>query len=150
MIKFASMKHAHQIELIAVDLTTSLLLPYVDGGISAGFPSPALDFMDLKIDLNKYLIKHPSATFYGRVKGSSMKNAGIDDGDLLIIDKSLYPKNNDIAVCVIDGEFTAKRIRLTKNELWLIPENEAYTAIQVTEDNDFVIWGIVTHVIKCL
>lgn len=144
------MKHAHQIELIAVDLTTSLLLPYVDGGISAGFPSPALDFMDLKIDLNKYLIKHPSATFYGRVKGSSMKNAGIDDGDLLIIDKSLYPKNNDIAVCVIDGEFTAKRIRLTKNELWLIPENEAYTAIQVTEDNDFVIWGIVTHVIKCL
>jgi DNA polymerase V len=150
LIKFASMKHAHQIELIAVDLTTSLLLPYVDGGISAGFPSPALDFMDLKIDLNKYLIKHPSATFYGRVKGSSMKNAGIDDGDLLIIDKSLYPKNNDIAVCVIDGEFTAKRIRLTKNELWLIPENEAYTAIQVTEDNDFVIWGIVTHVIKCL
>jgi len=125
-----------------------LALPYVEEGISAGFPSPALDFVDLSIDLNRHLIKHPSATFYGRVKGDSLINAGISNGDLLIIDRSIEPANGKIAVCYIDGEFTAKRIQISRNEVWLIPENEAYQPIRVTEDNDFMIWGIVTHVIK--
>jgi len=120
----------------------------VEEGISAGFPSPALDFVDLSIDLNRHLIKHPSATFYGRVKGDSLINAGISNGDLLIIDRSIEPANGKIAVCYIDGEFTAKRIQISRNEVWLIPENEAYQPIRVTEDNDFMIWGIVTHVIK--
>tara|TARA_R110002096_G_scaffold394733_1_gene590019 strand:+ start:3287 stop:3733 length:447 start_codon:yes stop_codon:yes gene_type:complete len=127
---------------------TELELPIVTEGISAGFPSPALDFVDLSIDLNKHLIKHPSATFYGRVKGHSLKNAGIDDGDLLVIDRSLEPINDKIAICFIEGEFTAKRIKLSNNELWLMPENDDYQPIKVELEDNFLVWGIVTHVIK--
>lgn len=136
------------IDIFSANTETELALPYVDNGISAGFPSPALDFVDLSIDLNRHLIKNPSATFYGRVKGDSLKNAGISNGDLLIIDRSLEPTNGKIAVCYIDGEFTAKRIQISKKEILLIPENENYQPIRVTEENNFLIWGIVTHVIK--
>ena len=122
----------------------------VSGGISAGFPSPALDFVDLTIDLNKHLVKHPSSTFYGRVKGQSMKNDGINEGDLLVIDKSLEPVNGKIAVCFLDGEFTVKKIKLKKDVCWLMPANENYKPIKVTPENDFIIWGIVAHVIKSL
>tara|TARA_R110001592_G_scaffold363221_1_gene681576 strand:+ start:5762 stop:6211 length:450 start_codon:yes stop_codon:yes gene_type:complete len=138
----------NELDIFSVNTETELNLPFVDSGISAGFPSPALDFVDVSIDLNKHLIKHPSATFYGRVKGESLKNAGINNNDLLIIDRSLEPTNNKIAVCFIDGEFTAKRIKIAKNEIWLYPENDDYQPIMVNEDNDFLIWGIVTHVIK--
>lgn len=141
--------HAGSIlDIFSADTETELILPFVSEGISAGFPSPALDFIDLSIDLNKHLIKHPSATFYGRVKGDSLKNAGIHNGDLLIIDRSLEPINGKIAVCYIDGEFTAKRIKIEKTIIWLIAENENYQPIKVTKENDFLIWGIVTHVIK--
>jgi len=126
----------------------SVALPLADQGISAGFPSPADDFLDLSIDLNKELIKHPYATFYGRVRGDSMTGAGLDDGDLLIIDKSLEPQDGKIAVCFIDGEFTVKRIKLDKDSLWLMPENKKYKPLKVTEDNEFIIWGVVTSVIK--
>ena len=136
------------IDIFSADTETELELPFVDDGISAGFPSPALDFVDLSIDLNKHLIKNPSATFYGKVKGDRLKNAGIHNGDLLIIDRSLEPTNGKIAVCYIDGQFTAKRIKLEKNCAWLIAENENYQPIKVTEENNFLIWGIVTHVIK--
>lgn len=136
------------IDIFSAETETELELPYVDDGISAGFPSPALDFVDLTIDLNRHLIKNPSATFYGRVKGDSLKNAGIWNGDLLIIDRSLEPTNGKIAVCYIDGEFTAKRVQISKKEILLIPENENYQPIRVTEENNFLIWGIVTHVIK--
>lgn len=136
------------IDIFSADTEIELNLPFVDNGISAGFPSPALDFVDISIDLNKHLIKHPSATFYGRVKGDSLKNAGIHNGDMLIIDRSLEPQNGKIAVCYIDGEFTAKRIKIEKDVVWLIAENENYPPIKVTEANDFLIWGIVTHVIK--
>jgi DNA polymerase V len=131
-----------------ISITTQLELPFVAAGIKAGFPSPAMDFIDVTIDLNKHLIKHPSSTFYGKVKGDSMKNLGIHDEDILIIDKSLKPESNKIAVCVIDGEFTLKQIRIEKTMCWLIPANEDYQPIRVTEDNDFLIWGIVTYVIK--
>lgn len=136
------------IDIFSADTDTALELPFVDNGISAGFPSPALDFVDVTIDLNRHLIKNPAATFYGRVKGDSLKNAGISNDDLLIIDRSLEPINGKIAVCYIDGEFTAKRIQINKKEIWLIPENEDYQPIRITEENDFLIWGIVTHVIK--
>jgi DNA polymerase V len=136
------------IDIFSAETGTELELPFVDTGISAGFPSPAVDFIDLSIDLNKHLIKHPSATFYGRVKGDSLKNAGIDNGDLLIIDRSLEATNGKIAICYIDGEFTAKRIKISKKDLYLIPENENYQPIQITSANNFLIWGIVTHVIK--
>lgn len=127
---------------------SSVALPLVSEAISAGFPSPAMDFVDISIDLNKHLITHPSSTFYGRVKGDSMKDDGIHDGDLLVIDKSLEPTDGKIAVCYIDGEFTVKKIKLEKDTCWLIPANDKYKPIQVTEENNFLIWGIVTFVIK--
>ncbi|WP_418510962.1 LexA family protein [Corallibacter sp.] len=138
------------IEFYGADVSTLLELPFVANGISAGFPSPADDFLDINIDLNKHLIKNPSTTFYGRVRGDSMIDAGIHDGDLLIIDKSLEPTNNKIAVCFIDGEFTVKRISIEKDCVWLIAENQNYKPIKVTKDNEFMIWGIVTNVIKQL
>ena len=127
---------------------SSIEIPMLSTGISAGFPSPALDFIDLTIDLNRHIIKRPSSTFFGRVKGHSMKDIGIHDGDLLVIDKSISPKNDKIAVCYIDGEFTIKRILIEKDCCWLIPANDAYKPVKVTVENDFQIWGIVTHVIK--
>jgi len=136
------------IDIFSANTETSLELPFINSAISAGFPSPALDFIDVSIDLNKHLIKNPAATFYGRVKGVSLINAGINDGDLLIIDRSVEPSNGKIAVCYIDGEFTAKRIKILKQEVWLMPENESYQSIKVSKENDFLIWGIVTHVIK--
>jgi DNA polymerase V len=147
-MKIINIQSTTSIDFYSASIETELELPMITGGISAGFPSPALDFIDLTIDLNKQLIKHPSSTFYGRVKGLSMKDAGISDGDLLVIDKSLEPKNGKIAVCFIDGEFTIKRIKLEKDCCWLMPENKDYTPIKVTEENDFLVWGIVTHVIK--
>ena len=89
-------------------------IPFVEAGISAGFPSPALDFTQNRIDLNRELIKNPSSTFYGKVKGDSMTKVGIDNGDLLVIDRSLEPTNNKIAVCYIDGEFNVKRIKIER------------------------------------
>ena len=136
------------LEIYSADTASALVLPFVDGGISAGFPSPADDFLDAAIDLNKEFVKNPSTTFYGRVKGDSMINAGLNSGDLLIIDKSLEPVNNKIAVCFIDGEFTVKRIKIERDVVWLVAENEKYQPIKVTSDNDFLIWGIVTTVIK--
>ena len=138
------------LQIYTTNTTTKLSLQLVENGISAGFPSPADDFLDSSIDLNKALIKNKDATFYGRVKGDSMIGGGLNDGDLLIIDKSLEPKNGKIAVCFIDGEFTVKRIKLEKNLVWLMPENKKYQPIKVTSDNDFVIWGIVTNVIKAV
>jgi|SRR5690606_10761913 len=140
--------NTNAITFFGADVSTELKLPFVVEGISAGFPSPADDFLDINIDLNKHLIKNPSTTFYGRVRGNSMMDAGIHDGDLLIIDKSLEPLNNKVAVCFIDGEFTVKRIKIEKDIIWLIAENKDYKPIKVTKDNDFIIWGIVTNVIK--
>lgn len=136
------------LEIFSIDPSSHLPLPYADEGIKAGFPSPSQDYMEMAIDLNKELIKHPSSTFYGRVKGNSMKDAGVQDGDVLIIDKSLEPQTGDMAVCYIDGEFTLKYIHITREAVWLKPANDEYQPIKVTADNDFIIWGIVTYVIK--
>ncbi|RMZ51427.1 LexA family transcriptional regulator [Flavobacteriaceae bacterium PRS1] len=149
-MKLRSLYTTKTIEFYRSNHATKLKLPFVSNGISAGFPSPADDFLDINIDLNKHLIKNPSTTFYGRVKGDSLKDAGIHDGDLLIVDKSLEPTNGKIAVCFIDGEFTVKRIKIEKDIVWLIAENKDYPPIKVTKDNDFVIWGIVINVIKYL
>ena len=149
-MKVKYLHNTKPIQFFKTDVSSYLKLPFVANGISAGFPSPADDFLDINIDLNKYLIKNPTTTFYGRVSGNSMIDAGINDGDLLIIDKSLEPKNNKIAVCFIDGDFTVKRISIEKDCVWLIAETQNYKPIQVTKDNDFIIWGIVTNVIKNL
>lgn len=147
-MKLLSKITTRNLDIFPVSVDTVLEIPVVSTAISAGFPSPALDFIDLSIDMNKHLIKRPSSTFYGRVKGESMKDVGITDGDLLVIDKSITPKNDQIAVCYVDGEFTIKKIKFEQDICWLIPANDAYQPIRVTSQNDFLIWGIVTHVIK--
>jgi DNA polymerase V len=121
---------------------------FIDAGISAGFPSPAEDFKQQRLSLDKELVKNKEATFYARVSGQSMIGAGIEDNDLLVIDRSLEPEHNRIAVCFLDGEFTVKRLKVDKDEVWLQPENPNYPIIRITEENDFIIWGIVTNVIK--
>jgi len=136
------------IEIYRSSDKTKLSLPFADGGIKAGFPSPAQDFMDSAIDLNKELIKNPSSTFFGRVNGDSMKDLGIHNKDLLVIDKSLEVNSGKIAVCYIDGEFTLKQIKIEKDCCLLLPANKNYPPIKVTEENDFLVWGILIHVIK--
>jgi len=121
---------------------------FLDTGISAGFPSPAEDFKEERISLDRELIKNKEATFFAKVSGQSMIGAGLDDNDLLVIDRSLEPSHNKIAVCFLDGEFTVKRLKVDAEGVWLQPENPNYPIIRITDANDFVIWGIVTNVIK--
>ncbi len=136
--------------LYSADLSSELELLFADQGIRAGFPSPAQDYMSESIDLNQELIRHPATTFYARAVGDSMKGCGIDDGDLLVIDKAISPQNGDIVVAYIDGEFTLKKVRLEPDGscLWLIPANDEYPPIKVTDENDFIIWGVLTYNIK--
>lgn len=124
-------------------------VPIVEG-IRAGFPSPAVDYTEPTLDLNRYVIKNPASTFYARITGDSMIGADIHDGDIVVIDKSLEPKDGNIAVCFIDGEFTLKRILLEKGRLWLQPANPKFKPIEITEENHFIVWGIVTHIVKQL
>tara|TARA_B100001113_G_C20890627_1_gene526809 strand:+ start:70 stop:501 length:432 start_codon:yes stop_codon:yes gene_type:complete len=120
----------------------------VEQGISAGFPSPADDFKEIRISLDKELVKNSESTFYARVSGDSMIEAGLDDSDLIVIDRSLDPENGKIAVCFIDGEFTVKTIKKEENKIFLMPQNKIYKPIEVEEGNELIIWGIVTYVIK--
>lgn len=142
----------------------------MESGVHAGFPSPAQDYMNSFIDLNKELVRHPAATFFVRVVGDSMVDADVNEGDVLVVDKSIEPKEGDMAVCFLDGEFALKFISfrnpagascpvkaskpgvsydiLRHQRLWLLPANEKYPPIEVTESNDFTVWGVVTYVIK--
>ena len=122
----------------------------INQGISAGFPSPADDFKEIRISLDKELVKNQESTFYARVSGSSMEDAGISDGDLLVIDRSIIPENNKIAICFLDGEFTVKRIVKKDNKLFLKAESRYYKTIEVNTENKLLIWGIVTYVIKSI
>lgn len=132
------------------------LAPMAEEGIHAGFPSPAQDYMSRCIDLNKELVRHPAATFYGRVVGDSMVDAGVEEGDILVIDRSLEACEGDMAVCFVDGEFALKYISFHTPEghagsgkcLWLLPANSAYPPIKVDESSSFTVWGVVTYVIK--
>ena len=124
--------------------------PFSGSSVSAGFPSPADDFKESRISLDATLVKNKEATFYARVSGKSMINAGLDDGDLLVVDRSLEAENGKIVVCFIDGEFTVKRLQKEKNKLFLMPENASYKPIEITEATDLQIWGVVTYVIKSI
>lgn len=140
-------------------------------GIHAGFPSSAQDYMSGVVDLNRELVRHPEATFYGRVVGDSMSDAGVSEGDVLVIDKSLEPKEGDMVVCCVDGEFALKHISfrppvdgvrgtrsvrkepvsyniLQRRDIWLLPANPKYKPIHIEEGNDFTVWGVVTYIIK--
>ena len=120
----------------------------IEEGISAGFPSPADDFKEIRISLDRELVKNKESTFYARVSGNSMEGAGLSDGDMLVIDRSLNPENNKVAICYLDGEFTVKRIIKREGKVFLKPENKNYEEIELNEDNELIIWGIVIYVIK--
>ena len=137
-----------QIDFYLPDLTTPLSIPFADEGIQAGFPSPAQDYISESIDLNREIVRHPASTFFGRVNGESMIEEGIEEGDILVIDRSLEPTDGDLAVCCLDGEFTLKRIRLVPGAVWLMPSNESFDPILVTPDHQFEVWGVVTYTIK--
>jgi DNA polymerase V len=139
-------KSTNNLDFYTADTTTELGLPFAEN-IRAGFPSPAEEYIEQAFDLNKELIKNPSSTFYGRVRGSSMIDAGINEGDILVIDKSIYPNDGKRAICYIDGEFTLKTLKVTKDGIYLLPANSEFEPIKITPENEFMVWGIVTYVI---
>jgi len=134
-------------QIYTQDTHFSLELPYFSTSVQAGFPSPADDFVDTKLDLNEYLVKHPSATFFVRVTGDSMTGVGIYDDDILIVDRSLEAHEGMIIIAALDGELTVKRLKKQNNAVILSPENEQYDPIVVSEESDFSVWGVVTAVI---
>lgn len=136
------------LDIVPINTENEHVFPLIEGSVSAGFPSPAQDYTELGIDLNKALISNPQSTFFCRVKGNSMQDEGINDGDILIVDKSLDPRNGDTVICFIDGEFLLKYIRITDDAIYLVPANELYKTIRVTQENSFYIWGVVTYSIK--
>lgn len=139
----------NEVKFILPDTSSELSLLYADGGIPAGFPSPAQDYVDGRLDLNRELIEHPAATFYARVVGDSML-PGIVEGDLLVVDRSLEATDGCVAVCCLNDEFTIKRIDLSQKKngiLRLVPDNEKYNPIIVTPEDNFILWGVVRFVI---
>jgi DNA polymerase V len=123
------------------------LLPLASSTISAGFPSPADDFIENQVDIFDRIVKHPASTFLVRAKGNSMINKGIQNGDILVVDKSLKPENNSIVIAYIDGEFTVKRFRKEKENIVLYPANRDYKPIKIDSEDNFLVWGVVTYVL---
>ena len=137
------------------DESTKRLQPIFIAKVPAGFPSPAGDYEEDKLDLNKHLIKNPAATFFVRVTGDSMVKAGIHDGDLLVVDRSIQPRDKNVVIAVVNGELTVKRIRIRKNhklslKLSLEAENDNYKSQEISEEMEFEVWGVVTNVIHAL
>lgn len=138
---------SQHLELFPAGHAPALALPLATFGISCGFPSPADDYMEQSLDLNQILIKDKEATFFGRVKGDSMEDANIRHGDVLVIDRSLEAQNNSIALCMLNGEFTVKRLALKNGSITLHPANPQYKPIPITPELEFSVWGVVTYVI---
>ena len=142
---------AKELEIFRGGFNTPLPLPFAEMGIQAGFPSPAQDYIDRSLDFNRELIEHPAATFYAKVVGESMRDAGISEGDIVVIDRAVDPEQDDIVVVFLDGEFTIKYIdfsELSRRRIWLRPANPAFRAIKVNATADFRVWGVVVKVIK--
>ncbi|MDO5017546.1 MAG: translesion error-prone DNA polymerase V autoproteolytic subunit [Porphyromonas sp.] len=136
------------LDFYAIQEGTNLELPYISDGLYAGFPSPAEDYNTEVIDLTKELIKHPHTTFLARVVGDSMIDADIYEGDIIIVDRSLEFRHNDVAVCFINGEFNIKYVEKTREgELFLVSANDKYPKIKVEPEDNFLLWGVVTYVI---
>jgi len=132
------------------ELSKGYRLLLFETGVSAGFPSPAADYQEERLDLNRYLIKNPAATFFVRAMGESMIGAGIHNGDLLVVDRSLEPKDRSVVIAVVNGEFTVKRLRLSQRKIILEAENGSYPDQEIDEETDFEVWGVVTNVIHAL
>jgi DNA polymerase V len=129
------------------DFRSRLALPLAGESVPAGFPSPAEDYLEKRLDLNEHLVARPEATYFVRVSGDSMIGAGIHHGDLLVVDRSLDPKPGNVVIALVDGEFTVKRLRRTAIGLELAPENPDYGVIPLSEERDFQVWGVVLHVV---
>ena len=132
------------------DFSTKRRQPIFMATVPAGFPSPAADYEEGKLDLNRHLIKNPAATFFVRVTGDSMLKAGIHSGDLLVVDRSIEPRDKSVVIAVVDGELTVKRIRIRSNKVTLVAENDGYRSRQIDEQTEFEVWGVVTNVIHAL
>jgi len=132
------------------DLSRVYALPLYLVHISAGFPSPAEDYIEGSLDLNRHLIKHPAASFFVRVTGDSMIQAGIHSGDLLLVDRALEARSGRVVIAVVNGELTVKRLYQRQGRLFLVPENPDYEPLEITEAMDFQVWGVVTTVIHAV
>jgi len=130
--------------------TAELRLPLFLCRVSAGYPSPAEDHIEKRLDLNELLVKHPAATFFVRVAGDSMTGAGINHNDILVVDRSLEPANGKVVIAVLNGELTVKRLFRNGESFRLVPDNPAYPALELTEGESCEIWGVVTSVIHSL
>ena len=137
-------------EIWPADISKHIELPFFDTRIQAGFPSPAEDHMEQRLDLNSLVIENPGATFFVRVAGESMKDVGIDDGDVLVVDRSIEKWENRIVVAVIDSEFTIKRFTKKNGFVVLEAENSEYPSIKITPETDFSVWGVVCWTLKKL
>ena len=146
------MKDDIRLTLHPASTETELSVPMAQSSVRAGFPSPAQDYMGEEIDLNKVLVRHREATFYVRVSGESMTDAGILDGDLAVVDKELQAQDGDFVIAFVDGEFTIKEFRKDPSGDfgWLVPWNSQYPKIRVDASNELIIWGVVTYVIHGL
>ena len=138
------------LEIKKIEESGDMELQVFDSRVQAGFPSPAQGAFADSVDLNHELINNPASTFCARVIGDSMVDSGINEGDMLIIDRSLEPHNGDIAVCFIDGDFTVKRLLINADGIFMVPANRKYPVIKVPDESNFIIWGIVSHIIKKL
>jgi DNA polymerase V len=134
-------------DIFTPDTTTHYRIPLLTCPVEAGFPSPADDWVEDRLDLNKHLIKHPAATFFVRVSGYSMTGAGIHPGDILVVDRALEPTDGKVIIAVVDGELTVKRVKVKQGKLFLMPDNPDYPALAIEEETDFSVWGVVSYVI---
>lgn len=125
----------------------SIALPVFSSTVQAGFPSPADDYIEGKLDLNELIVRHPAATFFVRVQGESMNGAGIHTDDILVVDRSLEVSNGNIIVAIVDGEFTVKRYVVEGKDVFLVPENGNFSRLKISENSEFQVWGVVTYVI---
>jgi DNA polymerase V len=138
---------SHTLELVSLEAVRGVELPFYASYIAAGFPSPADDHLEDRIDLGQYLVQNPTSTYMMRVKGTSMMDANIHEGDILVIDKSLRPADGLPVVCFLDGEFTVKTFRMIDKKAFLMPANPDFKPIEVTEDMDMRVWGVVVWIL---
>lgn len=138
----------NKLKLYQPESDTPCAIPLSQSVVHAGFPSPADDFLEGSLDLNRLVVRHPEATFFARVEGDSMKDEGITEGDILVVDKAEEPYDGCLAVSYIDGEFTLKRVRIEPDRILLVPANPRYRTIEISPDNDFAVWGVVRWILK--
>ena len=146
-MKLKPIKTTDELAFYSLDAENLEDINLFEGSVPAGFPSPADHAMDLDLNLHDHLVRNPSHTFCVKAIGESMKDAGIQSGDVMLVDRAIEPENRSIVLAVIDSEFTVKRVNVSDNKLYLMPENENFTPIEITKEMDFKVWGVVTYVI---